>query len=289
MIYWIIIIPIALVFIPYSKLKNKKRWNLPKNTFPNQWKVILNKEILFYQNLSNPEKVIFDKKVHEFLLNTKIRGIKTSVSDVDRVVIAASAIIPVFGLTNWRYTNLFEVIVVPKAFDKSLDFDGKPGNILGMVGNGFMEGKMLISKKALHHGFDNDSDKRNTAVHEFVHLIDKMDGNVDGVPEILMTKDSADPWLALIESKIIAICNRKSDINPYGATNYQEFFAVSSEYFFERPKLMKKKHPELYDSLELMFNQEMDEHFEVQKKYDISRNNPCYCNSGKKYKKCCGR
>jgi len=46
----------------------------------------------------------------------------------------------------------------------------------------------------------------------------------------------------------------RSDINPYGATNEAEFFAVVSEYFFERPKLLKEKHPELYNLLAEIFN-----------------------------------
>jgi Mlc titration factor MtfA (ptsG expression regulator) len=46
----------------------------------------------------------------------------------------------------------------------------------------------------------------------------------------------------------------KSDINPYGATNKAEFFAVVSEYFFERPDLLRIKHPELYKLLEQVFS-----------------------------------
>ncbi len=50
-----------------------------------------------------------------------------------------------------------------------------------------------------------------------------------------------------------AINNNKSDIRSYGGTSQTEFFAVASEYFFERPKLMKRKHPELYRMLEDCF------------------------------------
>ena len=34
-----------------------------------------------------------------------------------------------------------------------------------------------------------------------------------------------------------------SDINPYGLTNKAECFAVATEYFFERPGVMERKHP----------------------------------------------
>jgi Mlc titration factor MtfA (ptsG expression regulator) len=41
--------------------------------------------------------------------------------------------------------------------------------------------------------------------------------------------------------------HHKSDIDFYGATNPAEFFAVVTEYFFEKPIQLKKRHPELYE------------------------------------------
>ena len=157
-----------------------------------------------------------------------------------------------------------------------------------MVGTGYMNGVMILSRKALRDGFSNTSDKRNTAIHEFVHLIDKMDGYIDGVPEILLKQSYCIPWVNLIREKIEEMRLRKGDINPYGATNEAEFFAVVSEYFFERPKLLKSKHPELYALLEKMFDKEMNKKNLFLKRNNISRNDPCPCGSGQKFKKCCG-
>ena len=78
-----------------------------------------------------------------------------------------------------------------------------------------------------------------------------MDGQTDGIPSLLLQNQYTIPWIDLINSKIEEIYLKKSDINPYGATNKQEFFAVISEYFFERPKLLKQKHPELYQLLRI--------------------------------------
>ena len=61
------------------------------------------------------------------------------------------------------------------------------------------------------------------------------------------------PWLELMQKNIKEILDDKSDINPYGATNQAEFFAVVSEYFFERPDLLRQKHPELYELLKKIF------------------------------------
>jgi Mlc titration factor MtfA (ptsG expression regulator) len=38
-------------------------------------------------------------------------------------------------------------------------------------------------------------------------------------------------------------------IDPYGAEDPAEFFAVSTEVFFERPGPMRSRHPDLYAAL----------------------------------------
>ncbi|MEO7045071.1 MAG: zinc-dependent peptidase, partial [Ferruginibacter sp.] len=55
---------------------------------------------------------------------------------------------------------------------------------------------------------------------------------------------------------ITAIMEDQSDINVYGATNKAEFFAVASEYFFERPDLFKEKHAQLYELMTKIFHQD---------------------------------
>ena len=115
---------------------------------------------------------------------------------------------------------------------------------------------MILSQHELRQAFSNKTGKTNTAIHEFVHLVDKTDGTIDGVPELLLEKKYVLPWLELIQKNIKEIIEDDSDINPYGATNEAEFFAVVAEYFFERPDLLKSKHPELYELLVKIFRQQ---------------------------------
>jgi Mlc titration factor MtfA (ptsG expression regulator) len=62
-----------------------------------------------------------------------------------------------------------------------------------------------------------------------------------------------------MESTIAAIRRDKSDIRDYAATNPAEFLAVVSEYFFQKPKMLKEDHPELYDMLNEIYNGNKDE------------------------------
>ncbi len=283
----VIIILVIFLMSNNNKKKATPKSITPDTSFSKEWTITLTNKVAFYNALSVDEKKLFEYKVHEFILSCNIIGVDTSVTITDKLLIASSAVIPIFNFPEWRYPNISEVILYPKMFNEQLEIEGDNRRVLGMVGNGYLEGKMILSKPALHLGFDNESDKKNTAIHEFVHLIDKLDGNIDGVPNVLLEKQYTIPWIDLINKKMEEIYNETSDINPYGGTNKAEFFSVTSEYFFERPKLLARKHPELYLLLEKIFKQDMDDKNLHLKRVDASRNDPCPCNSGLKYKKCC--
>lgn len=284
----LIISLVGFGWVSYNKVANPK-WKVPHETFPIQWREILQEEVWFYSSLDESKKTRFEFKVQEFLLNCRITGVKTDVSLTDKLLVASSAIIPIFGFDSWKYINIREVLLYPAMFNENYEFERESDRrILGMVGNQSMEGIMILSKEALRLGFKNESDKQNTAIHEFVHLIDKSDGEIDGIPKLLMERHYALPWINLLTKEMDRIYEGESDINPYGGTNRAEFFSVVSEYFFERPKLLEETHPELYTLLEKIFNQKMADRKIGKRQSEIGRNDPCVCDSGEKFKHCCG-
>ncbi|WP_066401190.1 zinc-dependent peptidase [Flavisolibacter tropicus] len=210
----------------------------------------------FYNELDEAGKQEFESRLQHFLNTTRISGVNVTVEPLDRVLVAASAIIPIFGFKDWEYINLNEVLLYPDAFNDTFDQQGADRSTLGVVGNGPYQNIMILSQYDLRQGFLNKSGKSNTAIHEFVHLVDKTDGAVDGVPEALLSRKYVMPWLELVHENIERIQQNNSDINPYGATNKAEFLAVVAEYFFERPDLLQERHPDLYELLAKMFRQE---------------------------------
>ncbi len=188
-----------------------------------------------------------------FLSKTTITGIETDITDSDKLLVASSGVIPLFEFPDWEYPNLNEVLLYASTFNLDYKTKGKDRSVLGMVGSGAMNRMMILSKPALHRGFEDKHSKSNVGIHEFIHLLDKSDGDIDGIPEVIMEQQYVIPWLKLMHEEIDDIKKRDSDINPYGATNQAEFFSVASEYFFNRPLLFKKKNPELYEIMEKVF------------------------------------
>jgi len=246
---------LGLLFLFFVRPKKK---HIIVTPIPDDYKTLLAEQVPFYQQLDEEQKKEFENRVQHFLATTRITGVKTNVENIDRVLIAASAVIPIFNFTGWEYVNLHEVLLYPDSFDHEFQQEGSHRSVIGMVGSGAMNHVMILSQHELRQAFINKTGKTNTAIHEFVHLVDKTDGTIDGVPEFILDRKYILPWLELMRKEIGLILKDRSDINPYGATNEAEFFAVVSEYFFERPKLLKEKHPELYELLSEIFNSAQD-------------------------------
>jgi MtfA peptidase len=282
----------AALFLSYwISRKRRLERKIEKTPFPERWREILREKVAFYNGLSHEESAVFEKRIQLFLARKRITGIGTEVDDTDRVLIASSAVIPIFGFPEWEYGNLDEVLLYPSSFDEEY-LSGEGGHIAGMAGAGGWSNTMILSRADLHSGFARPGDGSNVGIHEFIHYIDMADGEVDGIPSLLLEKSFVIPWLKLIKNEIEDIEKGRSDINPYGASSDIEFFAVAAEYFFEKPKKLKNDHPELYGILNSVFRQDSASRigrnlFKKKKKRKPGRNDPCPCGSGKKYKKCC--
>ncbi|HZJ37077.1 MAG TPA: M90 family metallopeptidase [Gillisia sp.] len=254
MIYLIIAVILLILFMVYAYRSTTHK---KIKAFPTNWHKQLVENVSFYKKLPEGKQKEFQERIMQFLSEVYIEGVECTITDLDKILVAASAVIPVFGFPEWHYTNLSSVLIYPDHFNEDLGFEmtDDKKHIMGIVGNGQFEKQMILSQKALHQGFDNKNPQvQNTGVHEFVHLIDKMDGITDGVPERLLEHAYVIPWLKLIHKEMEAINDDKSDIRSYGGTNEAEFLAVASEYFFEQPEALKKKHPKLFRMLQLCFH-----------------------------------
>ncbi len=248
-----VIILISLACIVLIAIFYKKP--VKKIQFAPGYRKLLEENSFFYSNLDQSEKKQFEEKIKTFLEYVRIEGIETEIEEIDRLLIAASAVIPTFYFNSYKYFNLKSVLLYPGTFNRDEFLSGGyERNTLGMVGTGPMQGAMILSKQALHHGFQNKNQPHNTGIHEFVHLMDKEDGEVDGLPETLLPKELQQQWIDLVNTNTQKIYHGESDISRYATTKRSEFLAVVSEYFFNSPLQFKDRHPELFEILSVMYN-----------------------------------
>lgn len=288
---WLIAAPLCGLIYYLVRRSTLRRQQLIASTFPATWETALEQYVGFYRALDDSGKQRFQNMVKVFLDEVPITGIRTEVDDPTRALVAASAVIPVFGFDDWEYSGLGEILIYPNAFDS----DYRTGehvdrNTLGMIGVGHLSGVMILSKPDLFAGFSQPEDKRNVGIHEFAHLVDKADGSVDGVPAGI-PHETIKPWIDWIGQELQSQSPPSRHINDYAFTNEAEYFAVLSEYFFEAPDLLEKKNPQLYRMLQSIYRQDAKTFLSSTRRRPrrIGRNSPCPCGSGQKFKRCCRR
>ncbi|MCX2740756.1 zinc-dependent peptidase [Pontibacter anaerobius] len=287
---------IGFVFYRWATRQKRHRRQVLAAEFPAEWRKILQDRVGFYHTLKTDEdKRRYEKMLQLFLSEKRITGVDVEIDDLTKVLVASSAIIPIFGFREWEYRNLGEVLVFPGSIKRYKNEKSEAvSEVLGRVNPFQNDHYVTLSKPALERGFNDMADRKNVGIHEFAHMLDQADGEIDGTPAAYLPEELVQPWQELMYRKIKKIEQGKSDIDNYGATSEAEFFAVVTEYFFEKPDQLAEKHPKLYELLTQIFDQNPKRRFRINFKEllnpygkRIGRNELCPCGSGKKYKHCC--
>ena len=93
--------------------------------------------------------------------------------------------------------------------------------------------------------------------HEFAHKLDMLDTLIDGTPP-LGSRAAVDRWVEVCTEPFQALRAGidRPPLQPYGATNPAEFFAVATEAFFDVPLELEQHERDLYDVLRDYYNQD---------------------------------
>ncbi len=256
----VLLIVAVTVYKKKERKKTEQKNELRNEPFSQAWREIIHDKVLFYRELEKEEKDLFEQQILRFIATKKIEAVDTSIDDEVKLLVASSAVIPTFAFPNFNYPSIRTVLIYPGSFDEDFNtvkYKNHQQFITGMVGNKALKGTVILSKPDLLAGFNGSRTKHNVGIHEFVHILDGTDGDIDGIPERLIEHSYVGSWLFEIKEEMDEIMKKKSDINPYSLTNNAEFLAVVSEYFFSSPHQFKKKHPDLYKYMVEIFDQEL--------------------------------
>ncbi len=245
--------------------RTRRRNRIRAQPFPDSWLTILQRNVPYYGRLTSEDRLRLLGDIQVFIAEKNFEGCGgLEMTDEIRVTIAAYACILLLRLKHDYYPRLQSVLVYPDAYPV-LGVRRAVGNILleGVemrAGESWRTGAVIVSwNHALSRPAD-PSEGRNVILHEFAHQLDQEDGTADGAPILPKTSMYA-AWARILRREYqtlteSAAANRPTLIDKYGATNPAEFFAVVTEYFFERPQQLKEQHPELYEELKLYYGQD---------------------------------
>lgn len=257
------------------------------------WRGILEDHVRYYRRLDAAERERFESLLRIFLAEKEIVGCGVEVDDRTRVLVGASAVIPIFGFPAFEYGMLDTILVHPHAFDIPRDRHElqKDDLALGMVGDrSIFSGTMVLSKPDLLRGFGLHPHEGHVGIHEFAHLVDKANGQMNGIPAGLPYA-AVRPWMQLVQEELHG--QAPHTLPDYAYTNEEEFLAVTSELFFEQPQRLRESHPALYDLLCQAYHQNPLERIghSVRRflRSTTSGGQSCPCGSGMPLRSCCAK
>lgn len=264
----------------FSWFKRRRRQRILATDFPSEWLTYLQANVVQYRLLTPPEQAKLRQRVQVFVAEKTWVGCGGLViTDEMKVTIAAQACLLVLGIEyEYHYDRIQSILVYPNTYLH-------PPRIRGGVhqeespiyGEAWHRGPIILSWKNTKNLPDEDGG--NLVFHEFAHHLDDLDGGMDGTPPL--ERDQEERWDRVVDEEYHRLVRasrqgRATLLNQYGASNRAEFFAVATEYFFERPIALREQHQELYQILSDFYRQDPAQwHWEsVAKRHTRSRNMP---------------
>ena len=260
--YWIFVVLVLVgvslaLLIPHLRLKMAVA-----APFPAEWVEIVERNIAVYRNLPMPLRLQLRNLIKQFLHQKHFSGAHgLEITDEIRVTIAAEACMLLVNRKTGVYPALRYIIVYPSAFvvDRA---QSSAGGVVsegrkGLLGESWSNGKVILAWDNVLHGSRNFVDGQNVVLHEFAHQLDSESGATNGAP-ILAGSNCLRTWASTLSGEFEELQKdawrgKKSLLDHYGATNPAEFFAVSTETFFEKPEQMAKHHSELFEVLKAYY------------------------------------
>ena len=96
------IITVLLLLVLIILIAMRIRRTKFQSQLSDNYKELLADYVKFYQQLDEEGKVAFEKRVEQFLAAVRITGVNADVEDLDKILIAAAAIIPVYSIPDWQ-------------------------------------------------------------------------------------------------------------------------------------------------------------------------------------------
>ncbi|HZX56519.1 MAG TPA: M90 family metallopeptidase [Ilumatobacteraceae bacterium] len=231
---------------------------------PDDWESIVQRGVAYWQLLNREERERLVELADFIVANKRweaARGFE--LTDDVVVTIAMEAAVLILGLDTSYFGKVTTIIVHPTTFSI-------PGphatDILGMVDAGprpllgeahHDRGPTLLAWDQVRSAARHRGRGRNVVWHEFAHKLDMLDGVVDGTP-LMQDREALDRWIDVCAAELALLRSGESGhlIDPYAATDPGEFFAVTTEVFFDLPLELRAQKRELYEVLAGFYRQD---------------------------------
>ncbi len=241
----------------FDWLRARRRQRILAAPFPAAWDDDVDRNVRMARRLDPDARQALRDFIQVFIAERHWEGCGgLTLTEEIQVTIAAQAGILVLGRDDRMYADVASILVYPSTMitpPRRLGVFEQPrapvshGTLLR--GEAMLGGPVVLAWDAVRAG-GREEVPGNVVLHEFAHKLDMATGRIDGAPP-LASRHERRRW-AQVCAAAFARHRAETDagwptaIDPYGATNEAEFFAVATETFFTRPAALDQEHPALF-------------------------------------------
>jgi hypothetical protein len=249
----------------FAWLKQRRRASLRRRPFPAEWRAIIEKNVPYVAILPPADREELVGHVQVLLAEKHFEGCGgLQLTDEVRVTIAAQASVLLLHRETDYYPQLVSILVYPTTYLVPGGRRGPDGVIdeapQARLGESWARDAVVLAWDSVLSGAADIHDGHNVVLHEFAHQLDQESGVGGGAPA-LPRRSMYVAWARVLGHDYDQLVqetqhHHRELIDQYGATNPAEFFAVVTETFFEKPRQLRTKHPELYLQLQQFYRQD---------------------------------
>lgn len=239
----------------FGWFKKRRRRKILEQPWSDDWSLHFNRNVRLSWNLDDGQIKRLKDRTKVFVAEKHWEGCDgLKLTEEIKVTIAGQACLMLLGVEDYYFDNVRTILVYPQIFRRSTT-DGISSDVVQhRSGEAWQGGPIVLSWQDALRGGRNHDDGQNVVIHEFAHALDGLDGEMGG--NVMFDDESASAdWERVVDREFASLVLAKERgyrtlLDHYGATNRAEFFAVSSETFFELPRELLREHTELYRLLE---------------------------------------
>lgn len=179
--------------------------------------------------------------------------------------VATTAGLMVLAYPDWYYDKTATILIHPAAYKARVQ-PRMSGTTIGAelagefyrAGETIYRGPVVLNWRDIQLAANGPNDGHHLVIHEFAHQLDMINSPAaDGLPPLPSNVDER-AWLNALKAEYHAAQEMVSQgyrilIDDYGLTQESEFFAVSSELYFQRPMELAEYHPNVYRLLKQFY------------------------------------
>lgn len=236
--------------------RNWRRNRELDQAFPERWRTLLREQVPYYSRLRPEQRAPFEQRVQLFLSEKDFYGCDGfEVDERVRLTVAGHACLLILTRPFSYYDDIRSILVYPDVY--RVRHAWEHGMIVHeseeiRAGEASSHGQVVLAWSQCEQAANNHHSPHNVILHEFAHQLDYLDGSADGAPPL--SGEQARHWQQTMSRAYENLQNtiehhHKPWLDPYGATEPAEFFAVLTEAFFQQPEHLHREQAEVYEAL----------------------------------------